>query len=143
MPARNSCVIDVSVMMPKRIMGIDGGMMMPNAPLAQIRPIENDREYPLDMSAENITVPTDSMVTMLEPEIAAKIAQLNTVATLIPPGMGAVRAIMIRMRRLAMLPRVITAPASKNMGIASNISLSRAAQTSWIMYSNLLSASTT
>ena len=85
------------------------------------------------MSAGNMTVPTASMVTMLEPEIAAKIAQLNTVATLIPPGMGAVRAIMIRMRRFAMLPRVITAPASKNMGIASKISLSRAVQTSWIM----------
>ncbi len=43
-PPRNSRVIEVSVMIPNRIIGIDGGMMMPSVPPAQMMPIEKERE---------------------------------------------------------------------------------------------------
>ena len=90
------------------------------------------------MRAGYITEPIASMVTMEEPEIAAKAAQESTAATARPPGIGEVSTVITLIRRTAMLPRVITAPARMNIGIDSSTSRSMANQMSWIRNSMLL-----
>lgn len=70
------------------------------------------------------------MVTGEEPEIAEKIAQLTIAATAKPPGNPLVAAVAIPINRLAIAPRVMMLPASKNIGIASKIPLSKLIQRS-------------
>ena len=67
-----------------------------------------------------------SIVTMDEPEIAAKMPQLRMVATARPPGRVRVSEATMRIRRLAVLPRVITLPHRMNSGIDRISSLSSA-----------------
>jgi len=43
MPARNSLITDSSVMKPKMIIGIDGGIRMPSVPPAASRPSTKGR----------------------------------------------------------------------------------------------------
>ncbi|MEZ5751705.1 MAG: hypothetical protein R3D60_07010 [Paracoccaceae bacterium] len=64
------------------------------------------------------------IVTMDEPEIAAKIAELRIAATPRPPGRWPTRARATSVRRRAVVPLVITPPHSMNMGIARISSLS-------------------
>lgn len=71
-----------------------------------------------------ITLPMASMVTMDEPEMAAKTPQLMTHATAMPPGSGRVSAEAMAIRRRDVLPLVMTPPHSTNMGIERISSLS-------------------
>ena len=87
--------------------------------------------------------PTASMVTIDEPLIAAKAAHDSTQATASPPGIGAVKADMKLISRLAMEPRDITLPASMNSGTDSSTSRSTVNQKSWIRNSILLLATNT
>ena len=57
-------------------------------------------------------------VTGDDPEIAAKTAQLNTLAIAIPEGIGAVTALASRMSLLLIDPWVIKFPARTNKGMA-------------------------
>ncbi len=66
--------------------------------------------------------PIASMVTIDEPEMAANTAQPNTAATPRPPGIGAVSSIITLIRRWAIDPRVMIAPATMNIGIDSRTS---------------------
>ncbi len=67
-----------------------------------------------------------SMVTMLEPEMAAKMPQLRIAAMPSPPGSGCVSAAMMRISRLAVEPSVMTLPHRMNSGIDRISSLSSA-----------------
>ena len=71
-----------------------------------------------------MTEPTASIVTIDEPEMAAKMAQLRMQATAMPPGSGRVTADRMRIRRLAVVPLVITLPHRMNRGIDRMTSLS-------------------
>ena len=65
-----------------------------------------------------------SMVTMDEPEIAAKTAELTTPAIPSPPGRWPTNARATSVNRVAVEPWVITPPQSMNIGIARINSLS-------------------
>ena len=106
------------------IIGIDGGIMMPSVPPDMMVPSANLLSYPAARMAGYITVPMASMVTMLEPEIAAKMPQLKIAATASPPGRGRVRAAMMAISRLAVEPCVITLPHRIKSGIDRMSSLS-------------------
>lgn len=87
-------------------------------------------------------VPTANKVTGEEPEIAAKTAQDNIVATASPPGKGLVMLTARSISRFAMAPRVITFPANKNIGIASSKELSKLIHISSARYSKYPSPQT-
>ena len=80
-------------------------------------------------------VPIASIVTIDDPEIAANTAHARTAAIARPPGTGAVSATMTSIRRWAIEPRVINAPASRNMGMASRTSRSTVNHMSCTRYS--------
>ena len=119
-------------MIPYTISGMDGGMMMPNVPADVTAPRAKRREYPDCVSAGYITAPTASRVAGDEPDMAANSAQLRIVAKPRPPGIHSVAARTISIRRSAIEPRLIRAPAMMNIGIASRTSLSIAVQMSSI-----------
>ena len=112
--------------------------MIPSVPAEQINPIENARSYPALMRPGYMIVPIASIVTIDDPEIAANTAHARTAATARPPGTGAVSAIITLIRRWAMAPRVISAPASRNIGIASRTSRSTVNHMSCTRYSTWL-----
>ena len=79
-----------------------------------------------------MTAPMAKRVAAEEPETAANKAQDMMVAKPIPPGNQLVAALMMLIKRLAMLPRAIIAPAMINIGIANNTWLSMAVHKSSI-----------
>ena len=95
----NISVMDTSVMMPNRIIGIDGGIMIPSVPADIMRPSENSLLYPAPIIAGYMIEPIASMVTIDDPEMAAKTAQPSTAATPRPPGIGAVSSTITLIRR--------------------------------------------
>ena len=111
-------------------------MMMPKVPPDMMVPRANLLSYPAAFMAGYITVPMASMVTMLEPEMAAKIPQLRMAATARPPGKGRAMAAMMSIKRLAVDPWVITLPHRMNRGIERINSLSSPTHMSSIMKSS-------
>ena len=81
-----------------------GGIIIPRVPPADNIPTDNFFEYPFSINAGYKIVPTAIRVTGLEPEIAAKIAQLRTLAMAIPEGIGAVKAEASLISLLDILP---------------------------------------
>ncbi len=97
---------------------------MPSVPPAITAPNEYRMLYPARCIAGSITLPMASMVTMDEPEMAAKMPQLRMEATARPPGRCPVSAVATSIRRFAVEPLVMTPPHRMNIGIDRISSLS-------------------
>ncbi len=103
---------------------------MPSVEPAQIKPNAKLRLYPAASSAGYMTEPIASKVTVEDPTIAENRPQDSAVATARPPGIGPTMARITRIRRLAMPPSAMIAPASKYSGIGSSTSWLSASQPS-------------
>ena len=112
--------------MAKMIMGILGGMMIPNVPPVERTPEASFLEYPASTRAGYIKDPIAIRVTGDEPEIAANTAQDRTAESPSPPGIPAVKDFAKLINLWEMLPFVMICPARMKSGIANKISLSAA-----------------
>ena len=111
--------------------------MIPSVPPAMIAPSVKLLSYPAFSMAGYMTVPIASIVTIDEPDIAAKTAHERMVATASPPGSGLVTDETTAIRRSAIEPRDITPPHRMKSGIERITSLSRPTHMSSMMSSRL------
>jgi hypothetical protein len=96
--------------MPYTIIGMLGGKRIPNDPPTTTDPKASLSGYPARCIAGYKMLPTATIVTGEEPEIAPNAIQLKMVAAAKPPGTHPTSASMRSVSTLAVCPLLMTAP---------------------------------
>ena len=108
----------------KIIRTIDGGIICPNVPDAQIVPDANDGEYLFRIIAGNEIRPIATTVAPTMPVVAANSAPTNTTEMPKPPGTGPNNFAIVTSKSSAMRERCSIMPIKMKSGMAMSVSLS-------------------
>ena len=122
----NNSATEVFMTMQYIIMGIDGGITIPNDPADVTRPIEKRSSYPAFLRAGNMMDPIATTVAGLDPDKAAKKVHDKVAASASPPGYPETNEFIIATSLAAVAPSVMMTPAKIKKGIDSRTELSRA-----------------
>ena len=118
MPAMKSRLIEVSVTMPKRISGIEGGMMMPITDETVLMAVACDAEYPCCFIEGIIMAPVAAVSATAEPLMPPKNMEPVIATWPSPPRTKPTRAAARSISRRAMPPWLITSPTRMKKGMA-------------------------
>src|SRR5688572_2681307 len=117
---------------PSRTTTIDGGMMVPSDPPAQITPEISALSYRYFNITGMVSSPTTVSVAPITPDDAANTTHIRTVAMASPPGSRRVHKWIASNNRSAMPARSSIAPMKMNNGTAASTKFDAMASIFWM-----------